>query len=421
MGYVGLPLALLFSEERFVITGFDVDANKVDALNRGGSYIVRIPATEIQAARTNGFTATADYSLIDRMDIVIICVPTPLNEYHEPDLSYVTGTVNSVAAHLREGQLIILESTTYPGTTEEVVVPLLEQGNLSGLRLARDAESPGFYVAFSPEREDPGNDTVARRDIPKVVGGCGPVALELASAVYATIFNRTVPVSSPATAEMTKLLENIYRCVNIALVNELKQLCMRMGIDLFEVIAAAKTKPFGFQAFYPGPGLGGHCIPIDPFYLSWKAKEFDFNTRFIELAGQVNLAMPYFVVENIIEAMSQRGKALHGSRVLVLGMAYKRDIDDLRESPSLTIIELLQKRGALVEYNDPFFPCVGRGRKYALNMTCTPLEKIPEFGCVVIVTDHTQYDYAEIVNKAKLVVDTRNATKGIQAANIVRC
>jgi len=408
MGYVGLPLALLFSEERFVITGFDVDANKVDALIRGGSYIVRIPATEIQAARTNGFTATADYSLIDRMDIVIICVPTPLNEYHEPDLSYVTGTVNSVAAHLREGQLIILESTTYPGTTEEVVVPLLEQGNLSGLRLARDAESPGFYVAFSPEREDPGNDTVARRDIPKVVGGCGPVALELASAVYATIFNRTVPVSSPATAEMTKLLENIYRCVNIALVNELKQLCMRMGIDLFEVIAAAKTKPFGFQAFYPGPGLGGHCIPIDPFYLSWKAKEFDFNTRFIELAGQVNLAMPYFVVENIIEAMSQRGKALHGSRVLVLGMAYKRDIDDLRESPSLTIIELLQKRGALVEYNDPFFPCVGRGRKYALNMTCTPLEKIPEFGCVVIVTDHTQYDYAEIVNKAKLVVDTRN-------------
>jgi UDP-N-acetyl-D-glucosamine dehydrogenase len=421
MGYVGLPLALLFSEERFVITGFDVDANKVDALNRGGSYIVRIPATEIQAARTNGFTATADYSLIDRMDIVIICVPTPLNEYHEPDLSYVTGTVNSVAAHLREGQLIILESTTYPGTTEEVVVPLLEQGNLSGLRLARDAESPGFYVAFSPEREDPGNDTVARRDIPKVVGGCGPVALELASAVYATIFNRTVPVSSPATAEMTKLLENIYRCVNIALVNELKQLCMRMGIDLFEVIAAAKTKPFGFQAFYPGPGLGGHCIPIDPFYLSWKAKEFDFNTRFIELAGQVNLAMPYFVVENIIEAMSQRGKALHGSRVLVLGMAYKRDIDDLRESPSLTIIELLQKRGALVEYNDPFFPCVGRGRKYALNMTCTPLEKIPEFDCVVIVTDHTQYDYAEIVNKAKLVADTRNATKGIQAANIVRC
>jgi UDP-N-acetyl-D-glucosamine dehydrogenase len=421
MGYVGLPLALLFSEQRFAITGFDIDPGKVDKLNRGESYIVRISPAEIQAARQNGFNATTDYSLIAQMDIVIVCVPTPLTEYHEPDLSFVTGTVTSLAAHLQEGQLIILESTTYPGTTEEIVVPLLEQGNPAGLRVARNAGTSGFYVAFSPEREDPGNDTVARRDIPKVVGGCGPVALELASAVYSTIFNRTVPVSSPAAAEMTKLLENIYRCVNIALVNELKQLCMRMGIDLFEVIGAAKTKPFGFQAFYPGPGLGGHCIPIDPFYLSWKAKQFDFHTRFIELAGEVNLAMPYFVVENIVEAMSQRDQPLHGSRILVLGVAYKRDIDDLRESPSLTIIELLQKRGAHVEYNDPFFPTVGRGRKYALNMTCTPLDKIPEFDCVVIVTDHSQYDYADIVGKAKLVVDTRNATKGIEAANIVRC
>jgi UDP-N-acetyl-D-glucosamine dehydrogenase len=421
MGYVGLPLALLFSEERFAITGFDIDPRKVDTLNRGDSYIVRIPGKEIQAALKNGFTASADYSQIGQMDVVIICVPTPLNEYHEPDLSYVTGTVKSIAPHLKEGQLIILESTTYPGTTEEVVVPLLEQGNPGGLRVARDAVSPGFYVAFSPEREDPGNDSVPRRDIPKVVGGCGPAALDLASAVYASIFSSTVPVSSPAAAEMTKLLENIYRCVNIALVNELKQLCMRMDIDIFEVIDAAKTKPFGFQAFYPGPGLGGHCIPIDPFYLSWKAKQFDFHTRFIELAGQVNLAMPYFVVENMIEALSQRGKALHGSRVLVLGLAYKRDIDDLRESPSLTIIELLQKRGARVEYNDPFFPTVGQGRKYTLNMACTPLDKIPEFDCVVIVTDHSQYDYLKIVEKAKLVVDTRNATKGIEAANIVRC
>jgi UDP-N-acetyl-D-glucosamine dehydrogenase len=279
----------------------------------------------------------------------------------------------------------------------------------------------GFYVAFSPEREDPGNDTVARREIPKVVGGCGPAARDLACALYATIFNRTVPVSSPAVAEMSKLLENIYRCVNIALVNELKQLCMRMGIDLFEVIDAAKTKPFGFQPFYPGPGLGGHCIPIDPFYLSWKAREFDFHTRFIELAGEVNLAMPYFVVENIVEAMSRQGKALSGSRVLLLGMAYKRDIDDLRESPALTILELLQKRGARVEYNDPFFPTVGRGRKYELNIACTPLEQIPEFDCVVIVTDHSQYDYAEIVKAARLVVDTRNATKGIHADHIVRC
>ena len=421
LGYVGLPLALLFSEERFVITGFDVDPRKVETLNSSGSYIVRIAGSEIESARKNGFSATADYSQIAAMDVVIICVPTPLNEYHEPDLSYVTGTVKSIAPHLREGQLVILESTTYPGTTDEIVVPLLEKGNPLGLQVARDATSRGFYVAFSPEREDPGNDTVARRDIPKVVGGCGPVALDLACAVYASIFNRTIPVSSPSAAEMTKLLENIYRCVNIALVNELKQLCMRMGIDIFEVIDAAKTKPFGFQPFYPGPGLGGHCIPIDPFYLSWKAKEFDFHTRFIELAGQVNLNMPYFVVENIIEAMSQQGKALNGSRVLVLGLAYKKDIDDLRESPSLTIIELLQKRGARVEYNDPFFPSVGQGRKYALNMTSTPLEKIPEFDCVVIVTDHSQYDYPGIVEKAKLVIDTRNATKGIEAANIVRC
>jgi len=421
MGYVGLPLALLFSEERFSITGFDIDSSKVGTLNRGESYIVRIPGAEIQSAKKHGFIATSDYSRIAQMDVVIICVPTPLSKYHEPDLSYVTSTVSSIAPHLKDGQLVILESTTYPGTTEEVVVPLLEQGNPSGLQVARDEVSPGFYVAFSPEREDPGNTDVARRDIPKVVGGCGPAARDLASTLYATIFNRTVPVSSPAVAEMTKLLENIYRCVNIALVNELKQLCMRMGIDIFEVIDAAKTKPFGFQAFYPGPGLGGHCIPIDPFYLSWKAREFDFHTQFIELAGQVNLAMPYFVVENIVEAMSQQGKSLHGSRVLVLGVAYKRDNDDLRESPSLTIIELLQKRGAQVEYNDPFFPVVGHGRKYALDMTCTPLEQIPEFDCVVIATDHSQYDYADIVERAELVVDTRNATKGIAAPHIVRC
>ena len=293
MGYVGLPLALLFSEERFAITGFDIDPGKVDnAQSRRILHRAHSSLPRFRLRRQHGFHATTDYSLIAEMDVVIICVPTPLTEYHEPDLSYVTGTVSSIAPHLRQGQLIILESTTYPGTTEEVVVPLLEQGNPSGMRVARDAESSGFYVAFSPEREDPGNDTVARRDIPKVVGGCGPVALELASAVYSTIFNRTVPVSSPAAAEMTKLLENIYRCVNIALVNELKQLCMRMDIDLFEVIDAAKTKPFGFQAFYPGPGLGGHCIPIDPFYLSWKAKQFDFHTRFIELAGKSTSACP---------------------------------------------------------------------------------------------------------------------------------
>ena len=421
MGYVGLPLALLFTEERFNVTGFDIDAQKVETLNQGGSYIVRIPGSAIQAARENGFGATIDFGEIAQMDVVILCVPTPLDEYHEPDLSYVRSTVRNIAPYVHDGQLIVLESTTYPGTTEEVVVPLLEKGNQAGLGLAMDDDRRGFFVAFSPEREDPGNDSISRRDIPKVVGGCGAAAVELASAIYASIFNRIVPVSSPAAAEMTKLLENIYRCVNIALVNELKQLCMRMGIDIFEVIEAAKTKPFGFQAFYPGPGLGGHCIPIDPFYLSWKARQFDFHTKFIELAGEVNIAMPYFVVENIIEALNQRHQSLCGSRVLVLGLAYKRDIDDLRESPSLTIIELLQKRGASVAYNDPFIPSAGQGRKYALNMTSTSLDHIPEFDCIVISTDHSQYNYPDIVSKSRLVVDTRNATKGIAAGNIVRC
>jgi UDP-N-acetyl-D-glucosamine dehydrogenase len=418
MGYVGLPLALLFAEERFAITGFDIDASKVDTLNRGGSYIVRIPSTEIQLAQKNGFQATADYGRIRQMDVVIICVPTPLNEHHEPDLSFVTDTVKAIAPHLRQGQLIILESTSYPGTTEEVVVPLLEHG---GLRVARDAVSPGFYVAFSPEREDPGNDTVARRDIPKVVGGCGPAAAELAEAMYGTIFRRVVRVSSPTVAEMTKLLENIYRCVNIALVNELKQLCMKMGIDIYEVIDAAKTKPFGFQAFYPGPGLGGHCIPIDPFYLSWKAKEFDFCTRFIELAGEINTAMPYFVLAQTVAGLNEQRKAIKGSKILVLGIAYKRDIDDLRESPSLTIIELLREKGALVAYNDPYFPTVGHGRHYDLNMSSTPLDKLAQYDAVIIVTDHSDYDYRTIVEQSQLVIDTRNATKGIESKRVVRC
>ena len=422
LGYVGLPLVLLFSGERFVVTGFDVDERKVDTLNRGESYIVRIEPTEIGSARQAGFAATADFSRVSEMDVVIICVPTPLDEYHQPDLSYIVKTAESLAPHLRPHQTIILESTTYPGTTEEVLVPILEKQNPLGLKAARNgAPDSGdqFYVVFSPEREDPGNDTVARHDIPKVIGGLDTRGAEIAAALYGTIFRRTVPVSTPAAAEMTKLLENIYRCVNIALVNELKQLCLRMGIDIWEVIEAAKTKPFGFQAFYPGPGLGGHCIPIDPFYLSWKAKEFDFRTKFIELAGEVNVNMPYFVVDKVTEALSQRGKALHGARVLVLGVAYKKDIDDLRESPSLTIIELLQKRGAHVEYNDPYFATVGHGRHYALNMTCTPLEKVPEFDCVLIVTDHTLYDYPRIIEQAQLVVDTRNVTKGIQSPKIV--
>lgn len=423
MGYVGLPLALLFSEQKFPVTGFDIDRKKVDVLQSGGSYIYRIAPTEIQAARAQGFSATSDYANIAAMDAIIICVPTPLNEHHEPDLRYIQETAESVAPHLRPGQLVILESTTYPGTTQEVLVPILEQQNHRGLKAARPGEQGDncFYVVFSPEREDPGNDTVARRDIPKVIGGLDPRAGELGAQLYGSIFNRTVPVSTPAAAEMTKLLENIYRCVNIALVNELKQLCLRMDIDIWEVIEAARTKPFGFQAFYPGPGLGGHCIPIDPFYLSWKAKEFDFHTRFIELAGEVNSAMPYHAVEAVAEALNQHKKSLNGAKVLVLGLSYKKDIDDLRESPALTIIELLQKRGTLVSYHDPYFPAVGQGRKYALNMTCAALDKLDEYDCVMIVTDHSDYDYPRIVREARLVVDTRNATKGIQSPKIVRC
>jgi UDP-N-acetyl-D-glucosamine dehydrogenase len=421
MGYAGLPLVLLFSAERFQVTGFDIAPDKVKTLNQGGSYIVRIPPAAIQEAQKAGFRATADYSKIAKMDAVIICVPTPLNEHHEPDLKYVVGTVESIAPYVHDGQLIVLESTTYPGTTEEVMAPLLEAGNPHGLKVARSAGQAGIYVVFSPEREDPGNETIERMDIPKVVGGCSPDAVELASLMYGKIFRRIVRVSNSSVAEMTKLLENIYRCVNIALVNEMKQLCMKMGIDIHEVIDAAKTKPFGFQAFYPGPGLGGHCIPIDPFYLSWKAKQFDFRTRFIELAGELNTAMPYFVIDQISAGLNEHRKPLKGSKVLILGLAYKRDIDDLRESPSLTIIELLREKGAVVAYNDPYFPTVGRGRHYDLNMTSTPLDKLSQFDAVVIVTDHSSYDYKAIVDQSQLVVDTRNATKGITSPKIVRC
>src|SRR6202045_220874 len=423
LGYVGLPLALLFSEQKFAITGFDIDQRKVDTLAQGGSYIYRISKEEIQAAKAQGFSATSDYSRIVHMDAIIICVPTPLNQYHEPDLSFITDTTHAIAPHLQPGQLVVLESTTYPGTTEEVMVPILENENKLGLKVARgpSAAEQEFFVAFSPEREDPGNTTVARRDIPKVVGGVNPQASELAGALYGSIFQRTVPVSSPAVAEMTKLLENIYRCVNIALVNELKLLCLRMGIDIWEVIAAASTKPFGFHPFYPGPGLGGHCIPVDPFYLSWKAKEWDFRTRFIELAGEINTNMPYHVLTSIGGALNRHKKSGNGARVLILGVAYKKDIDDLRESPALTITELLQKDGAQVSYHDPYFPFIGKGRKYDMQMKRTELEKLGRYDCVVIVTDHSDYDYQKIVGEAQLVVDTRNATKGIDSPKVVRC
>jgi UDP-N-acetyl-D-glucosamine dehydrogenase len=426
LGYVGLPLGLLYTAQKIQVTGFDIDQRKVDTLSAGGSYIHRITPSEIQEARSAGFSATSDYRKISEMDAIIICVPTPLNEYHEPDLSYITDTAHSIAPHLRAGQLVVLESTTYPGTTEEVLVPILEKENARGLQAARSdrpsaASTAEFYVAFSPEREDPGNTSVARRDIPKVVGGLDPNASSIAAALYGAIFNRVVPVSSPAAAEMTKLLENIYRCVNIALVNELKMLSLKMGLDIWEIIAAASTKPFGFHPFFPGPGLGGHCIPVDPFYLSWKAKEWDFRTRFIELAGEINTAMPYHVIASVVSALNERKKSLNGSKVLVLGVAYKRDIDDLRESPALTIIELLQKDGAEVSYNDPYFPTVGRGRKYDLQMKCVPLDNLDKFDCVLIVTDHSDYDYRRIVEQSQLVVDTRNATKGIVSPKIVRC
>src|SRR5271170_2577918 len=347
LGYVGLPLVLLFSDERFRVTGFDIDAAKVDRLNAGESYIHRIDPQQIKSAQGKGFRATAIFSEIGEVDAILICVPTPLSDHHTPDMSYIAATMDSIVDHLRPGQLVVLESTTYPGTTEELIAPAIERAGR--VRVMREAIIPdGVLVAYSPEREDPGNTSIDRRDIPKVVGGLGDFAAEAAGALYQVAFHRVIRVSSPAAAEMTKLLENIYRCVNIALVNELKLLCLRMGIDIWEVIAAAATKPFGFQPFYPGPGLGGHCIPVDPFYLSWKAKQWDFRTRFIELAGEINTNMPYHVLESVSKALNQNKKALNGAKVLVLGLAYKKDIDDLRESPSLTIIELLQKDGAEV-------------------------------------------------------------------------
>ncbi len=422
LGYVGLPLSLLLSEANFRVTGFDIDTRKVDDLEAGRSYILRITGDEIGSARAHGFTATTDFAKLAEQDAIILCVPTPLTHHREPDLSYITDTGHAIAPWLRDGQLIILESTTYPGTTDEVLIPILEAENPEHLKAhTANQGAPGFYVAFSPEREDPGNTTVARSAVPKVVGGHDPMASELAAALYETIFIRAVRVSTTRAAEMTKLLENIYRCVNIALVNELKVLSLRMGIDIWEVIEAAATKPFGFQPFFPGPGLGGHCIPIDPFYLSWKAKEYDFNTRFIELAGEVNEAMPEFVVTQVARALNTHKKPLNGAQVLLLGMSYKKDIDDLRESPSLTIIELLRQQGALVAYNDPYHPTVGQGRHYRLNMTSTPLENLSQYDCVLIVTDHSDYDYGTIVRTSQLVVDTRNATKGIQASNIVHC
>ena len=426
LGYVGLPLALLFSEDGFQVTGLDIDQKKVDLLNRGESYIHRIEPRHILAAHKAGFRATGDFSAVQELDAVLICVPTPLHADHTPNMSYVSSTIETLAPHLHPGQLVVLESTTYPGTTAEIIVPAIEERGNRVLRGEADAENgdlvlDGVLVAFSPEREDPGNTTTPRRDIPKVVGGINKAATDAACAMYGAVFRRTIPMSSPAAAEMCKLLENIYRSVNIALVNQLKMTCIGMGIDVWEVIDAAATKPFGFQAFYPGPGVGGHCIPVDPFYLTWKARQFGLVTPFIEMAGQTNENMPAYVVDTIRSALERGGKKLAGAQILVLGVAYKRDVDDLRESPALTVIELLQNAGVRLKYNDPFFAKVGTGRKYKLEMESTPVQDLHQYDCVVILTDHSAYEYQKIVDEAQLVVDTRNATRGISSPKIIRC
>jgi UDP-N-acetyl-D-glucosamine dehydrogenase len=404
LGYVGLPLSLTFVRAGFEVIGFDVDGAKIDQIRAGRSYIHHIDAAEIRIGTATGkLRATTDFSLAREADCLIICVPTPLTAAREPDLSFITGTARSLQPHLRVGQLVVLESTTYPGTTDECLLPLLEAGGLKG--------GVDFHLAFSPEREDPGNAKFKTSSIPKVVGGYTTRCLEVAVALYGAAIERVVPVSSTRTAEMTKLLENIYRSVNIAMVNELKMLCHRMDIDVFEAIDAAATKPFGFQAFYPGPGLGGHCIPIDPFYLTWKAREYGLSTRFIELAGEINTGMPLYVVQRTMDAMNEHGKALKGSRILVMGVAYKRDVDDMRESPAVQVIELLQRRGARVDYHDPFVPALPRMRGHDLTMSSVPFPPAPNaYDAAVVVTDHSAIDYQALVDAVSLVVDARRAT-----------
>ncbi len=411
LGYVGLPLARTFASQGLRVLGFDIDADKVEALNSGQSYIRHIPAAAIAGMVDAGaFRASTDYSAIRSCDAVLICVPTPLTRHREPDLSYIVSTAEAIQSHLTAGQLIVLESTTYPGTTDEVLRPILE---LSGMKAGAD-----FFLAFSPEREDPGNQSYETATIPKVVGGDGE-ALRMACILYDQIVPHTVPVSSCSTAEAVKLTENIFRAVNIALVNELKVVYDRMGIDIWEVIEAAKSKPFGFMPFYPSAGLGGHCIPIDPFYLTWKAREFDLSTRFVELAGEVNAAMPAYVVERLAVGLDQRfRKAVCGSRILVVGLAYKKNVDDMRESPAFKVIELLERRGAVVEYHDPLIPEIRPTREHAAMTGRKSVAWSPEilagFDAAMIVTDHDCIDWQELVDNSRLVVDTRNATKAVR-------
>ena len=416
LGYVGLPLVLAFNKQGFKVMGFDIDTPKIDKLTSGESYIKHLDFGVLKASVDDGsFIPTTDFSRIGEPDAILIAVPTPLTETREPDLRAVKGTCNSIVAQLRADQLIVLESTTYPGTSDEICRPILEsQGMIAG---------KDFFLAYSPEREDPGNPKFETSTIPKVVGGLDADSLKVATAVYESIIGEVVPVSSMAAAELCKILENTFRAVNIALVNELKQLCMRMGIDIWEVIDAAKTKPFGFMPFYPGPGLGGHCIPIDPFYLTWKAREYDFQTRFIELAGDVNTQMPYFVIDQIMYALNERERSLKGAKLLILGVAYKKNVDDLRESPSLKIIELLEDRGANIEYNDPHCPKIPKTRKYDLGLASVDLtpELLASQDAIIVLTDHDAYDYEMIAANAPLVIDTRNALKGVaKRDNIVK-
>jgi UDP-N-acetyl-D-glucosamine dehydrogenase len=408
LGYVGLPLAMLFAEKGFQVLGFDVDETKVSDLNAGRSYIGHIPEDRVKAAVGAGrLKATSDFTRLGEPDAILICVPTPLTRHREPDLSYVVQTAESIAAALRRGQLVVLESTTWPGTTREVVKPLLDE---NGMACGRE-----FFLAYSPEREDPGNAQYSTATIPKVVGGITPECTRVAVALYRAIVPEVIPVSSPEVAESTKQLENIFRAVNVGLVNELKMLFHRMGIDVWEVIDAASTKPFGFMRFTPGPGLGGHCLPIDPYYLTWRARQFDVPTRFVELAGEINTGMPGYVVSRLVEELNQAGKCLKGARILLLGMAYKPDVDDLRESPTLRLIDLLRAQGAQVSYNDPHIQRLHRTRQYDFDMSSVELtpEELSSADCVVVVTNHRAYDWDSIVEHARLIIDTRNATKQV--------
>ncbi len=414
LGYVGLPLGLEFAEKGFNVLGFDLDQRKVDFLEKGETYITHIPTPRISKAVKAGFLkATTDFSRMPEVDALIICVPTPLDEHREPDMSYVQDTAKTIQKYLRKGQLVTLESTTYPGTTEEMLLPLFQEPESSNEKFVVGKD---FFLAYSPEREDPNNPNFTTATIPKVVGGMTESCAEVAKALYQQVIVSVVPVSSPAVAEATKIVENVYRSVNIALVNELKMVFNKMGIDVWEVINAAATKPFGFKAFYPGPGLGGHCIPIDPFYLTWKAREFEINTKFIELAGEINTYQPYYVVEKAMAALNESKKSLNGSKVLLLGVSYKKNIDDMRESPSLKLIEILREKGAGVDYNDPYIPILPKTRKYNYGMKSVKLtaENISSYDLVLLSTDHDDYkEYLAMIHKnAKAILDTRNMFKG---------